>query len=703
MVNENHHFSYFYRHGGVQKKNKVKSLEWDSNNNLQRRFTLEDSDNFESVGDKYKDIPPSLAIRGLTKHFSSVLGGKVVRAVNSISMDVYSGEVFCLLGHNGAGKTTTINMLTGLLDTTEGDAWILGNSIHDGMRAIRKTLGVCPQHDVLFKRLTAREHLELFCRLKGVPSRLIKGEVDKTLDEVGLRDKENEFPPCMSGGQKRKLSLGIALIGGSKVVFLDEPTSGMDPQSRRVTWELIAREKKNRCIILTTHFMDEADILADRIAIMSTGHIRCCGSALFLKRLYGVGYTFTISLNIGVDPKAIKHEIDNVVLKSIEGASVVAVAGGEIAYRLPFEETSDFPDVFETLDKEKNNLSISTYGISVTTLEEVFLKIGEEHREEIEGPDESDSTDSDLFGDFEDDDLGSVKSIKLQKSNPSNKYVEINEDDEKQISTTTIGLLPEEQAKINKNIAKHKHDYEQVGHVFPQPTFQLQEQSEFVIFFEHFFAILYRRWFWGIRDFRALCCQVLLPGYFATVGLAILKLTTSINNPSLELANQFYGSQAGINGYVVPYTQVDGYDINKQFGANSSEIETYEDYFEDSWGNFTEVQLSEDSLYDVRDFQTWLLDQYNADGKWHYNAFWTANGAKYTIPDVTLPPNVTLPPTLPPIVAPGNHTVNLTNTIQLGINCTAVHSLPIVYNQIDNLLLKNRINPDASITLYTHP
>ena len=108
---------------------------------------------------------------------------------------------------------------------------------------------------MLFDRLTVREHLELFCRLKGVPPALIPNEVSKTLQSTGIQEKENEFPQNMSGGQKRKLSLGIALIGGSKVVFLDEPTSGMDPQSRRVTWDLIAKEKKNRCIILTTHFM----------------------------------------------------------------------------------------------------------------------------------------------------------------------------------------------------------------------------------------------------------------------------------------------------------------------------------------------------------------------------------------------------------------------------------------------------------------
>eukprot|EP01084_Bolivina_argentea_P272041 463085_1 len=111
------------------------------------------------------------------------------------------------------------------------------------MSEIRKNLGVCPQHDVLFRRLTAEEHLMLFARLKGVPEQYIVNEVLRTLISVGIMDKRNSFPDQMSGGQKRKLSLGIALIGGSKIVFLDEPTSGMDPQSRRVTWNMIAKKK----------------------------------------------------------------------------------------------------------------------------------------------------------------------------------------------------------------------------------------------------------------------------------------------------------------------------------------------------------------------------------------------------------------------------------------------------------------------------
>ena len=278
----------------------------------------------------------------------------------------------CVVILIGAGKTTTIGMLTGLLDITDGDAHILGHSVGDNMNEARKYMGVCPQHDVLFPLLTVREHLEMYAKLKGVREEFVKDEVDRTVSDIGLADKASAYPTQLSGGQKRKLSLGIAFVGQSKIVFLDEPTSGMDPQARRVTWELIAKEKKKRTIILTTHYMDEADFLGDRIAIMAGGKVRCCGSSLFLKRLYGVGYTFTVSLKIGVKAIDAKPALDAIVNKHIPKAAALSIAGGEINYRLPFTESGKFADMFEDLDanQEKDDIGVNAYGVSVTTLEE---------------------------------------------------------------------------------------------------------------------------------------------------------------------------------------------------------------------------------------------------------------------------------------------------------------------------------------------
>jgi ATP-binding cassette subfamily A (ABC1) protein 3 len=169
-----------------------------------------------------------------------------------------------------------------------------GNDIRTNITAVQKSLGICPQHDVLFDTLTVEEHLWFFCKLKGVPSKEIKSHVDEMIDALELPDKRHAQSKTLSGGMKRKLSCAIALVGGSKVVILDEPTSGMDPAARRATWELLMKYKAGRTILLSTHFLDEADLLGDRIAIMSDGVVQCAGTSLFLKSKYGVGYNLVL-------------------------------------------------------------------------------------------------------------------------------------------------------------------------------------------------------------------------------------------------------------------------------------------------------------------------------------------------------------------------------------------------------------------------
>ncbi|CAI8007467.1 ATP-binding cassette sub-family A member 3, partial [Geodia barretti] len=204
-------------------------------------------------------------------------------AVDGLNLNMYEGQITALLGHNGAGKTTTISILTGLYTPTGGTAVINGYDIRSNMDQIRHSLGICPQHNVLFDRLTVLEHLKFFARLKGVHGRGVQEAADTMIQDLQLGDKRNTPSRHLSGGMKRKLSVGIALIGGSKTVVLDEPTSGMDPYARRATWDLLAKHKEGRTILLTTHFMDEADLLGDRIAIMAEGKLRCSGSSLFLK------------------------------------------------------------------------------------------------------------------------------------------------------------------------------------------------------------------------------------------------------------------------------------------------------------------------------------------------------------------------------------------------------------------------------------
>lgn len=207
---------------------------------------------------------------------------------------MYNGQIFALLGHNGAGKTTTLSMLIGLLDPTSGSAEILGRDLFENMNEVRKFLGVCPQHDILFDSLTPREHLEVFCDFKGVSGPHIKAEIDQILTDVDLDSYKGVMAKNLSGGNRRKLSVAIALVGGSKFVLLDEPTAGMDLTARRKLWNMLKDYKHNRIIILTTHYMDEADILGDRIGIMANGGLFCLGSSLFLKNRFGVGYNLTM-------------------------------------------------------------------------------------------------------------------------------------------------------------------------------------------------------------------------------------------------------------------------------------------------------------------------------------------------------------------------------------------------------------------------
>lgn len=225
------------------------------------------------------------------------------------------------------------------------------------------------------------------------------------IEDVALLEKRHSFAKDLSGGMKRKLSVAIAFCGESKVVFLDEPTSGMDPFSRRFTWNVIRQYREGRCIVLTTHFMDEADILGDRIAIMADGQLRCAGSSLFLKKKYGVGYQLTIIKNPpqaamlvddeGDEMKDEKRDkgkengnkrgdgmqidlnvaLEEIVKGAVPSATVLSEAGKEISFQLPIGASDKFVGMFEQLDEQD-----CTYGVSVTTLDEVFLMVarGEE-------------------------------------------------------------------------------------------------------------------------------------------------------------------------------------------------------------------------------------------------------------------------------------------------------------------------------------
>lgn len=310
-----------------------------------------------------------IKIRHLTKIFSK----KSKPAVNDLSLDICEGKITALLGHNGAGKTTTMSMLTGFMPPTRGTAFINGFNIRQDMDNIRQSLGLCPQFNILFDVLTVEEHLHFFSELKGCDKHEIGSEVDKMIRLLRLEDKSNVLTKALSGGMKRKLSVGIALIGGSRFVILDEPSSGMDPEVRRHMWDVLKTQQKGRTMILTTHYMDEADYLGDKIAIMADGAVHCYGSSLFLKRKYGIGYHLTMVKAGECDPA----KVDHLIKTNVEDAQLESSAGAELTYILPKEHSSTFSTLFTQMENNGDELGIASFGASVTTLEEVFIKVGE--------------------------------------------------------------------------------------------------------------------------------------------------------------------------------------------------------------------------------------------------------------------------------------------------------------------------------------
>ncbi|KAJ0177199.1 hypothetical protein K1T71_007208 [Dendrolimus kikuchii] len=317
-----------------------------------------------------KGVPMGVNIQNLTK----VYKGKK-KAVDDLNLRMYENEITVLLGHNGAGKTTTISMLTGMVAPSSGSAQINGYNIVTETKQARKSLGICPQHNVLFPDLTVAEHIIFYSRLKGVPINRLRDEVNHFVKLLELDEKRNVLSKNLSGGQKRRLSVGAAMCGSSRVVLLDEPTSGLDPAARRALWDLLQKEKKGRTMILTTHFMDEADVLGDRIAIMSGGRLQCVGTPYFLKKHYGIGYKLTI---VKADECNVE-EITRFFKKYVPDITENTNIGSELTYIVSNDNVSKFPEMLKEFEEEKDYLHVSSYGLSVTSLEEVFMKAGAEH------------------------------------------------------------------------------------------------------------------------------------------------------------------------------------------------------------------------------------------------------------------------------------------------------------------------------------
>uniref|UniRef100_A0A8C8JZ11 P-type phospholipid transporter n=1 Tax=Oncorhynchus tshawytscha TaxID=74940 RepID=A0A8C8JZ11_ONCTS len=518
-------------------------------------------------------IEPGVYIKNLVKVYSH--GNKL--AVDGLTLGFYEGQITSFLGHNGAGKTTTMSILTGLFPPTSGTAYILGKDIRSELSAIRQNLGVCPQHNVLFSMLTVEEHIWFYARLKGLSEEKVKAEMEQIVNDIGLPHKRQCRSNTLSGGMQRKLSVALAFVGGSKVVILDEPTAGVDPYARRGIWDLLLKYRAGRTIILSTHHMDEADILGDRIAIISHGKLCCVGSSLFLKTQLGTGYYLTLvkrdfdltlsscrnssssssvsyskkedsvsesssDAGLGSEPESEATTIDvtmisNVIFKHVPAARLVEDLGHELTYVLPYKAAKGgaFVELFHEIDDRLSDLGISSYGISDTTLEEIFLKVAEDSGVDVAELPNSDGT------------IPARRHRRHAFGDHQSCLKPFNEDDAFDFNDSEGD--PESRETDWLGGSDGKGSYQVKG-------WRLIRQQ--------FVALIWKRFLYARRSRKGFFAQIVLPAVFVCIALVFSLIVPPFGKyPSLELEPGMYEEQFTFISNDAP----EDADTNKLLGA----------------------------------------------------------------------------------------------------------------------------------------
>uniref|UniRef100_W8BPU7 ATP-binding cassette sub-family A member 3 n=1 Tax=Ceratitis capitata TaxID=7213 RepID=W8BPU7_CERCA len=275
-------------------------------------------------------------------------------------------QITVLLGHNGVGKTTTLNMIMGSETPDSGKITVFGEQ---EIGSYRHLIGYCPQHSVFMPYMTCAEHLNFFAQVRGMSIQDACKITEDLLIKLNLQEKANEYGICLSGGMKRRLSLGIAISGNTKVVILDEPSSGLDIESRRELWDILLQLRKLKAVLITTHHMEEAEMLGDTIAILANGRVHCSGSPLELKRKIGRGYVLKLCLN----RSEIQEKILNIIQQIIPTAKILTIVPPALHISLPYENKKEYSQVLQLLEGRQNELGIESISISDASLEDVFL------------------------------------------------------------------------------------------------------------------------------------------------------------------------------------------------------------------------------------------------------------------------------------------------------------------------------------------
>ncbi|KAK6745901.1 hypothetical protein RB195_012171 [Necator americanus] len=314
---------------------------------------------------------PALDVDSVSKIWETT--GEV--AVRNFNMKAYRGQVTVLLGHNGAGKSTTYAMICGTTPATAGTITVLGEQISTSICGMRPAVGFCPQTNCIYKKLTVEDHLWLFFILKGGKG-VWKDEADLLCIQLDMVHLSKKKAGKLSGGEKRKLCLAMAFIGGSELVMLDEPTAGLDPQSRVIVKKLIETKKKDRAIVLTTHYLDEAEAMGNFMYIMYMGTCMCSGTPNFLKARFAPGIILNLVFSQNVSKEVVDAAVQ-VVKEHIEEAEVGEMNGKQLRIEMPRNQRENIPKLFAELENKKESLKVDSFGLSMNALEEAFLKIGE--------------------------------------------------------------------------------------------------------------------------------------------------------------------------------------------------------------------------------------------------------------------------------------------------------------------------------------
>ncbi|MGJ3239196.1 MAG: ABC transporter ATP-binding protein [Anaerolineae bacterium] len=326
-----------------------------------------------------------LEAKGLKKRYK-LNDGKVIEAVTGVDLRVEQGEIFSLLGPNGAGKTTTISMISGLIAPTEGDATIDGHSIVQQPMQAKRLLGVVPQEIALYPELTARQNLTFFGRMYGLSGKELNQRADEVLDFIDLRERQHDRISTFSGGMKRRVNIGVGLIHRPKLVYMDEPTVGIDPQNRRRILDTVfrLRDEYDMTVLYTTHMMEEAQELSDRVAIMDHGRVIAIGTQGELTQQ--VGEEDRLIINFGHTPvpkdlaETLQREITSVTRVEINNADEHPIDGDKplAEYRLTVYVQMGrkaLPRILSVIEAHDADIEIHSVTVREPDLEAVFLHL----------------------------------------------------------------------------------------------------------------------------------------------------------------------------------------------------------------------------------------------------------------------------------------------------------------------------------------